>query len=98
MSSPETGGTPEVAQPLSELVYETIGQLDKTRNIVFVAFEQIKGEALAKVFLEARVARLKINLAERGDTERDPLEVAINDMRYVAGYYAGGQETDKRDE
>lgn len=95
MNNPNTSWRPESARPQADLVYDAISIVERDRNIAFVAFEQIKGADLAELFLEGYASQLRVTLAEQDNFDADPLETAITNIRYIAGYYITGGEAEK---
>lgn len=93
MSNPNALSSPEAVKHQSALVYETVASISPDRNPDFTAFEQIKGAELAKLYLQGTADNLKHAFPDEYpvDGDKNPLDTAIANMRYIAGYYVSGE-------
>lgn len=95
--SQETQKSPELSQTASAAVYEAIVGINAERNPIFTAVDQIKGKELATLFLKGYADRLSKDAPEEfADHQTTPLDVAANNIRYVAGYHVTGHNSSEQ--
>lgn len=85
----------EVDHEKAAAVYELVTSVDPERAPAFVGLDQIKGTALATLFLQGYADKL---VAENPDAFvlRDPLVVAFEQISHCAGYSITGTTGEER--
>lgn len=88
-------GTEDETADRNSIFYKIIASIDPNRKPEFTAFEQIQGVELARMFLLANADLIRSTTPTDYETgEKDPLDVAIANMRYIAGYYIDNSKKD----
>ena len=91
MNTHEALRSPELDKLQSTVVFEAVVAIDPERNPAFTALEQIKGAKLAELFLKGYADKMATDAPDEfKDGKTTPLDTATANMRYVAGYYIGG--------
>ncbi len=93
MTSPNTAPSPELMTQAQQ-AFELIQGLEPDRNPAFTAVEQVKGTAMAKLFLEGYADYLGREATDES-VKANPLGTAFANVNYVAGYYITGDDPNK---